>query len=742
MATGTRVENFYAQFGADFKELLAEYKKAERETGRFRASMKRELEDAQGVINRFAAQARSAFLGLAGAFGLGRISQFARETLRWADDMKALADRLGITTESLQELLFAGRELNIESKEMTKGLGDFAVKLAEAASGKGRGVEAFKQMGLSIRDAKGEVKSFDTLLDEFADKLREFDRPSQLALAKTFFGDEGALKFLDLVGKGADHIRKLREEGRATGHVLKNELFDQGEKLNKDVERLEHKIGTDLKQAVLDFAPAWKVALQAVVEVQMAVDKLLSSIRIGGFRVGKEVSPIERRAELERDIAEAERKLAGAEASKPDKFGTATSRGREEAAKLRQDLARMRIELEEVRKQAPLSPAVDKAVVEAQAAARRRAERETPPEEGKRTVDLSGKGAAEADKFARLMIELEANTEKARAALDPYRASIADLDAKLAKMAVTDKQGARAREEFNKAWNALGAKALTEFGAESEHLARIAAAEAAGRRDLVAVLEMEFALRQRFGDKFVKDNQATIEALARQRQQVEDLRQRQADALRELEGLVEGVASSATAEMDAFFNKQKTGWEAFRDFAIRALNDIANKIFQLGAINPILNALFGGNRASLGDIGSLLGLSGSHGAEGVGGVAASAGSSGDFFSSIASFFGFAKGGSFTVGGRGGTDSTPVGFMATPGERVTVETPTQARRGGMGAGTIHLHGGPDSTVRLRRVEAMLQSLGHEVRMIDRSFDDRAVGAVFDAKRGGGTFASAF
>lgn len=40
--------------------------------------------------------------------------------------------------------------------------------------------------------------------------------------------------------------------------------------------------------------------------------------------------------------------------------------------------------------------------------------------------------------------------------------------------------------------------------------------------------------------------------------------------------------------------------------------------------------------------------------------------------------GFATGGQFTVGGSGGTDSQPVRFDATPGERVTVETPAQQR----------------------------------------------------------------
>lgn len=49
---------------------------------------------------------------------------------------------------------------------------------------------------------------------------------------------------------------------------------------------------------------------------------------------------------------------------------------------------------------------------------------------------------------------------------------------------------------------------------------------------------------------------------------------------------------------------------------------------------------------------------------------------------------FATGGSFMVGGFGGTDTQPVRFLATPGERVTVETPEQQRRGG-GATVINI-----------------------------------------------------
>lgn len=47
--------------------------------------------------------------------------------------------------------------------------------------------------------------------------------------------------------------------------------------------------------------------------------------------------------------------------------------------------------------------------------------------------------------------------------------------------------------------------------------------------------------------------------------------------------------------------------------------------------------------------------------------------------------GYASGGAFTVGGTGGTDSTPVAFMASPGERVIIQTPQQQRGGGVANG---------------------------------------------------------
>lgn len=78
--------------------------------------------------------------------------------------------------------------------------------------------------------------------------------------------------------------------------------------------------------------------------------------------------------------------------------------------------------------------------------------------------------------------------------------------------------------------------------------------------------------------------------------------------------------------------------------------------------------------------------------------------------------GFATGGSFLVGGAGGTDSQLVSFRATPDERVTIETPEQ-QRGGRGNVTVNVNvngGNPQTIINVikqaMRMDPMLLSAG--------------------------------
>lgn len=110
------------------------------------------------------------------------------------------------------------------------------------------------------------------------------------------------------------------------------------------------------------------------------------------------------------------------------------------------------------------------------------------------------------------------------------------------------------------------------------------------------------------------------------------------------------------------------------------LLDFVNVIRQMiaeAAAAKLANALgfgSGGGGDKGGWLGSLLGSL-------FGGGGAAGGAAGGGASAAMNDLAFAGGGSFTVGGIGGTDSQRVGFRATPGEMVSISKPGQGQGGG-------------------------------------------------------------
>lgn len=129
------------------------------------------------------------------------------------------------------------------------------------------------------------------------------------------------------------------------------------------------------------------------------------------------------------------------------------------------------------------------------------------------------------------------------------------------------------------------------------------------------------------------------------------------------------------------------------DFARAALGDLEKLLIRLLAFQAI--------KATLGVDGGLGGM-------------------------LAKGLGFAAGGSFTVpnGGSGGTDSVPVFFRATPGERVSVQTPGQQSAGG---------GGGNVTVPVK-VVAVDDRDAAAREMLSSAEGERAVLAIIAKNRG--------
>ncbi len=128
----------------------------------------------------------------------------------------------------------------------------------------------------------------------------------------------------------------------------------------------------------------------------------------------------------------------------------------------------------------------------------------------------------------------------------------------------------------------------------------------------------------------------------------------------------DAITNAFSKAEDALVEFTRTGKLNFRDFASSVIEDLMRMQIRQSITGPLASSLSG----LLGNFGNMSSINPAYG----------------FGNSVMwngpRLAGFATGGSFRVGGSGGTDSQLVAFRASPDERVTIETPGQ-QRGSMG-----------------------------------------------------------
>ena len=96
-------------------------------------------------------------------------------------------------------------------------------RAVNAANGEEGDIEMLKLMGISAKNARGELKNADSLLLELADRVKQMRDAGEMGKAAGIMnqlgGEEGA-RLLDLLQNGRSGLLAMRREARELGLVL------------------------------------------------------------------------------------------------------------------------------------------------------------------------------------------------------------------------------------------------------------------------------------------------------------------------------------------------------------------------------------------------------------------------------------------------------------------------------------------------------------------------------------------
>lgn len=165
------------------------------------------------------------------------------------------ADKLGLTTDSLQELRFAAEQAGVKVKSFDVGFQRFTRRAADAAAGNKALAKTFADFNIELTNQDGRLKSNEALFLEFADAIKASDDQGKRIL-KTFqlFDTEG-VDLVRLLQQGSGAINEFRDRAREMGAVIDESLIRKSDEADKQLAALSRVIGANLKPALAALAP-------------------------------------------------------------------------------------------------------------------------------------------------------------------------------------------------------------------------------------------------------------------------------------------------------------------------------------------------------------------------------------------------------------------------------------------------------------------------------------------------------
>lgn len=190
---------------------------------------------------------------LIAALGAGAVIGKLKRTVATLDDIGKTADKLGVTTDALQELRAVAESAGIAQGSLDSSLERFSKRIGEAALGTGAAKTALKEMGLEAEDLA--TMGLDAAMGQVADKLSMIADPTERAArAAALFGREG-VAMVNLMREGSAGMDKMRQNARDLGIVIDESLIRGAEDAQTKLDLMSRVISAQLNSALIDLAP-------------------------------------------------------------------------------------------------------------------------------------------------------------------------------------------------------------------------------------------------------------------------------------------------------------------------------------------------------------------------------------------------------------------------------------------------------------------------------------------------------
>lgn len=255
--------------GLDAAEFTTGLSKAELDAQRFRQNLVR-------IGGQLGTALGAGFS--AAAVGLGILT---KQSIDAADHLNDLSKSTGVAVETLGGIGFAASQAGSDLDGVAQSFGKFNLKIAEAARGEKEASEAFKAIGVSVKDAAGKVRAADEIFRDVASAFSSYaDGPEKAALGNAIFG-KSYQALLPLLADGGKALQENVEYYQRFGGVT-TETARAADEFNDTLGKISlvtGQLGRNLATELLPPLQAVADEILKFVEQSNAFDTLAKAAR-------------------------------------------------------------------------------------------------------------------------------------------------------------------------------------------------------------------------------------------------------------------------------------------------------------------------------------------------------------------------------------------------------------------------------------------------------------------------------
>ena len=184
-------------------------------------------------LDKAAAACKKLAKALAGAVG---------DSAEYADDILTMSTQFNMSTDSLQEFKYMSELVDVD-------LGTITGSMTKLTKAMGSDSQAFKDLGISIYNADGSMKSADEVFLEAIDALGQMEAGVERDNAAMELFGKSAQELNPLIETGSEGIAAYAQEAHDMGAVLDEEALTSLGEMDDSFQRVEQ-AGTALKNTI------------------------------------------------------------------------------------------------------------------------------------------------------------------------------------------------------------------------------------------------------------------------------------------------------------------------------------------------------------------------------------------------------------------------------------------------------------------------------------------------------------